>query len=121
MAEAELDSANLDLGYTQIETLIAGRVSRRPVSESNLLVQSDDTLLTTVLSISPIYFYFEADEAALLRYTLLAAAGQRPSSCDVANPVQLQLGDETGFPHGGKMDFVERPVIATVLSIMIMR
>ncbi|MEQ8653722.1 MAG: efflux RND transporter periplasmic adaptor subunit [Kiloniellales bacterium] len=109
IAKTELDSANLDLTYTQIETPISGRISRRLVSEGNL-VQSDQTLLTTILSTSPIYFYFETNEAALLRYTRLDAEGRRPSSRDAANPVQLQLSDEEGYPHSGKMDFVENRV-----------
>ncbi len=109
VSKAELDSANLDLTYTQIETPIQGRISRQLVSEGNL-IKSDDTLLTTVLSTSPIYFYFEANEADLLRYTRLDAAGQRPSSRDAPNPVQLQLLDEEGYPHSGQMDFVENRV-----------
>lgn len=109
VAKAELDSANLDLTYTQIETPISGRISRRLVSEGNL-VQSDQTLLTTILSTSPIYFYFETNEAALLRYTRLDVEGSRPSSRDAANPVQVQLSDEEGYPHSGKMDFVENRV-----------
>ncbi len=109
VAKAELDAANLDLTYTQIETPISGRISRRLVSEGNL-VQSDETLLTTILSTSPIYFYFEANEAALLRYTRLDAEGRRPSSRNAANPVQVQLSDEDGYPHNGKMDFVENRV-----------
>lgn len=109
VATAELDAANLDLTYTQIETPISGRISRRLVSEGNL-VQSDQTLLTTILSTSPIYFYFEANEAALLRYTRLDVQGERPSSRNTANPVQVQLLDEVGYPHSGKMDFVENRV-----------
>ncbi len=109
VAEAELDAANLDLAYTQITSPLKGRISRRLVSRGNL-VRADDTLLTTVLSTSPIYFYFEADESALLRYTRLAAEGRRPLSRDTPNPVQVQLGDEAGWPHEGTMDFVENRV-----------
>ncbi len=109
VTKAELDTANLNLDYTQITAPISGRVSRRLVSKGNL-VRGDETLLTTILSNSPIYFYFEADEAALLHYTRLANAGRRASSRDTAFPVQLQLVDEDGFPHQGKMDFLENRI-----------
>jgi RND family efflux transporter MFP subunit len=59
------------------------------------------------VSLDPIYAYFEADEASLLKYNRLARLGQRPSSRDYRNPVHVALGDEEGFPHEGVMDFVD--------------
>ncbi|GAB5470634.1 MAG: efflux RND transporter periplasmic adaptor subunit [Rhodospirillales bacterium] len=111
-ATAELDAAELDLIYTQIEAPFSGRISRNLVTVGNLIEggTSGATLLTNIVSISPIYFYFESNEAALLRYTRLDAQGLRPSSRDSANPVQLQLADEVGFPHWGTMDFVDNRV-----------
>jgi len=64
-------------------------------------------LLTTLVSVDPIYVYFEGDENAYLRYQALARAGERPSSRDVANPVRVGLANEQGFPHEGHMDFVD--------------
>jgi multidrug efflux system membrane fusion protein len=59
------------------------------------------------VSIDPIYFVFDASEADFLRYLRLAAAGTRPSSRDVQNPVSVRLADETEFKHQGRMDFVD--------------
>jgi len=108
-ARAEVDGAELDLSFTQITAPISGRISRNLVSPGNL-IQANESLLTTIVSVSPIHFYFDANEAALLRYTRLAEEGIRPSSRDSPNPVQLQLADERGWPHWGTMDFVENRV-----------
>src|SRR6202044_3173656 len=65
------------------------------------------TLLTSVVSMDPMYLYFDADEQSYLRYTAMARSGQRPSSRDSGNPVQVGLANEEGFPHQGTMDFVD--------------
>jgi RND family efflux transporter MFP subunit len=65
------------------------------------------TLLTSVVSMDPMYLYFEGDERAYLRYSQMARAGERPSSRDTANPVNVGLANEDGFPHTGKVDFVD--------------
>jgi RND family efflux transporter MFP subunit len=105
-AQAELDRANLDLEFTKVTAPIVGRIGRALVTKGNLVV-SGETLLTTIVSLDPIYAYFEADEASFLKYIRLAQSGQRPSSREHPNPVHLALGDETGFPHEGTMDFVD--------------
>jgi RND family efflux transporter MFP subunit len=64
-------------------------------------------LLTTIVSVDPIYVYFEGDENTYLRYNQLAREGQRPSSRDAKNPVRIGLSNEQGFPHEGYMDFVD--------------
>jgi len=111
-AKAELDAAELDLAYTQIEAPTGGRISRNLVDVGNLVQGGAQgaTLLTNIISINPIHFYFEADEATFLHYTRLAARGDRTSSHEGGQPVQLQLADETGFPHEGVVDFVENRV-----------
>src|SRR5262249_27109943 len=68
---------------------------------------SGTTLLTTIVTLDPIHCYFEADERAYLKYVRLAQRGERPSSRDVNNPVEVATADETGFPHKGWMDFVD--------------
>ncbi len=55
----------------------------------------------------PIYLYFDADEQSYLRYTQMARSGERPSSRDSGNPVQVGLANEEGFPHAGTVDFVD--------------
>jgi RND family efflux transporter MFP subunit len=108
-AQANVDNARLNVEFTEVRAPVAGRVSREMVSPGNLISGggTGSTLLTTVVSLDPIYFYFDADESEYLKYTRLAKAGQRPSSRDVANPVELQLADEHDWPHKGKMDFVD--------------
>jgi RND family efflux transporter MFP subunit len=108
-AEAAVRAAELDLGYTKVRSPVDGRASRAEVTEGNLVTggPSGSTLLTTVVSLDPIYVYFEGDESAYLRYAHLARSGERPSSRTAANPVQIGLSDEDGFPHKGRMDFVD--------------
>ena len=107
--EASVEAAKLNLDYTQIRAPVSGRISRNLVSVGNLVSggTASATLLTTIVSLDPIQFYFDADEKAYLKYTRLARSGERPSSRDTANPVFLSLVDEDDFSHEGKMDFVE--------------
>jgi RND family efflux transporter MFP subunit len=110
VAQANLDLAKLNLQYTEVRSPITGRISRRYVTEGNLVSggTNDSTLLTTIVSVDPIHCYFDADEAAFLKYVRLAREGARPSSRDVRNPVYVALANEEGgFPHLGHMDFVE--------------
>jgi RND family efflux transporter MFP subunit len=112
-AKADADEAKLALDFTRVTAPISGRIDRKLVTEGNLIRGSDagdPTLLTTIVSLDPIYCYFEVDERSMLKYQRLDREGKRPSSRRVANPVQLQLADETGFPHEGHMDFVENQV-----------
>jgi RND family efflux transporter MFP subunit len=108
-AEAAVQTARLNLEWTRVRSPIAGRVSRAEVTAGNLVQAGppDAALLTTVVSMDPIYVYFEGDEQTYLRYAKLARQGTRPSSRDVRNPVYLGLADEEGFPHKGYMDFVD--------------
>src|SRR6185503_189340 len=101
-AQAAVDAAKLDVEFTQVRAPVAGRVGRKLVTEGNLInggVGTQSTLLTTIVSLDPIYAYFDADEGSLLKYDRLARTGQRPSSREHRNPVRVALADETGFPH----------------------
>src|SRR3989475_4147417 len=112
-AEAAVDAARLDVEFTHVSAPVSGRVGRKLVTEGNLInggVGTQGTLLTTIVSLDPIYAYFEADEGSLLKYDRLARTGQRPSSRDYKNPVHVALADEDGFPHEGAMDFVDNQV-----------
>jgi multidrug efflux system membrane fusion protein len=109
-AEAAVATARLNLEWTEVRSPIAGRVSNAQVTAGNLVQAGPPTatLLTTVVSLDPVYVYFEGDEQTYLRYSSLARAGTRPSSRDVRNPIYLGLADEDGqFPHKGYMDFVD--------------
>jgi multidrug efflux system membrane fusion protein len=111
-SEAALKQAALNLEWTEVRAPIAGRISDRRVDAGNLITggQTGATALTAIVSIDPIYFVFDASEADFLRYLRLAAAGARPSSRDVQNPVSVRLADETEFKHQGRMDFVDNVV-----------
>jgi len=112
-AQAAADAARLDVEFTHVSAPVGGRVGRKLVTEGNLInggVGTQGTLLTTIVSLDPIYAYFDADEGSLLKYSRLAATGQRPSSRDYKNPVHVALADEEDFPHEGAMDFVDNQV-----------
>jgi len=111
-AKALVESAKLNVQFTRVKAPITGRISRALVTEGNLVSggTAGSTLLTTIVSLDPIHFYFTADERAVLRYLRLDKAGTRPSSQDNPNPVRLQLADEQGFPHQGHMDFVDNRI-----------
>jgi len=112
-AEAAADAARLDVEFTEVTAPVSGRVGRKLVTEGNLVtggVGTQGTLLTTVVSLDPIYVYFEADEGSFLKYNRLAREGQRPSSREYKNPVHVGLADEQGFPREGYMDFVDNQV-----------
>ena len=108
-AQAALESAQLNLGFTRVTSPVTGRVSRAEVTRGNLVTGGNNggTLLSSVVSMDPIYLYFDSDEQAYLRYTQMAHSGQRSSSRDAPNPVQVGLANEEGFPHAGRMDFVD--------------
>jgi RND family efflux transporter MFP subunit len=111
--QAAVDSARLEVEFTRVTAPVAGRVGRKLVTEGNLItggVGTQGTLLTTIVSLDPIYAYFEADEGSVLKYNRLAREGQRPSSREHANPVHVGLADEPGFPHDGVMDFVDNQI-----------
>jgi RND family efflux transporter MFP subunit len=109
-AKAAYEAAHLDVEFTEVRAPVSGRIGRKLVTEGNLVTGgagTQATLLTTIVSLDPIYVYFEADERAYLKYTRLAREGLRPSSRDVQNPVDVGFADEDGFPHRGHMDFVD--------------
>ena len=109
-AEGALKAAQLNIEFTHVLAPITGRVSRHLVSVGNLVQGSDNgasTLLTTIVSLDPIYIYFDMDEATYLRNNKLYFEGKRPSSRETPNPVQVALTGETKPSHEGKMDFVD--------------
>lgn len=108
-AEAAVEAAALNLTFTQIRAPFAGLVGRAEITAGNL-VSAGETLLTTLVSIDPIYVSFDGDEQAYLRYVNMALRGERGSSRDTRNPVWAGLADETGHPHEGVMVFLDNEV-----------
>jgi RND family efflux transporter MFP subunit len=97
-AQAAVRTAQLNLDWTRVRSPIAGRVGRAEVTAGNLVQAGPPaaTLLTTVVSLDPIYAYFEGDERSYLKYAALTGS-----------KVFIGLADEDGFPHEGRVDFVD--------------
>jgi membrane fusion protein, multidrug efflux system len=108
-AEGALKAAQLNIEFTHVLAPMAGRVSRHLVSVGNLVQGSEGnaTLLTSIVTLDPIYIYFDVDEATYLKNNKLWFEGRRPSSRDTPNPVQVTLTGETKPSHDGKMDFLD--------------
>jgi multidrug efflux system membrane fusion protein len=108
-AEGLLKAAQLNIEFSHVVAPIGGRVSRHLVSIGNLVQGSEGgaTLLTSIVSLDPIYIYFDMDEATYLKYNRLYFEGKRPSSRDNPNPVQVTLTGETKPSHDGKVDFLD--------------
>jgi RND family efflux transporter MFP subunit len=111
-AEAALAAARLNLEFTRIVAPIAGRMSRKAVTVGNL-VSVNDPVLTTIVSTDRVYAYFEPSEAAYLKY------GQAAANPQAAPKVQMGLFDEQGFPHTGRIDFVDNRLNPTTGSIQL--
>jgi multidrug efflux system membrane fusion protein len=106
-AEAARESALLNLNFTRVTSPVDGRVSRAEVTRGNLVTGGSNggTLLSSVVSMNPIYLYFDADEQSYLRYTQMARAGE--STQAAGSPVHVGLANEEGFPHSGAVDFID--------------
>jgi len=105
-AKARLEQAELNLSFTRVTSPIDGRVGVARVRTGNL-VSAGDPVLATVVSLDPVYVGFEGDERAYLRYQNMDRDGSRPSSRTTENPVRVALANEQGFPHEGRMVFVD--------------
>jgi RND family efflux transporter MFP subunit len=105
-----LKAAQLNIEFSHVVAPIGGRVSRHLVSVGNLVQGSDNasgTLLTSIVSLDPIYIYFDIDEATYQKNNRLYFEGKRPSSRENPNPVQVSLTGETKPSHDGKVDFLD--------------
>jgi multidrug efflux system membrane fusion protein len=112
-ADAAVATAQLNLTFTEVRSPIAGRTGRAMITTGNL-AQADATVLTTVVSMDPMYVNFEGDEQAYLRYNELARKGER---AELRNPVRVGLANETGYPHLGMVDFIDNRIDANTGTI----
>ncbi|MEO8002818.1 MAG: efflux RND transporter periplasmic adaptor subunit [Arenimonas sp.] len=110
-AQASVTQAQLNLSFTQITSPINGRIGAALVKPGNL-VSPGTSLLSTVVTLDPIYVTFDGDEQVYLKYQQMSQNGQRQSSRDARNPVQVGLANETGYPHKGEMVFVDNQLNA---------
>jgi RND family efflux transporter MFP subunit len=123
-AEADAARSKLDLDFTKISSTIDGKIDRKFVAAGNYISggSASATALTRIVSVHPIYAYFEVDEPSLLKYLSMkkeaddAAGSDKPiRERDIA--CRMQFGNEKGFPHAGKLDFVETRVDPSTSTI----
>jgi multidrug efflux system membrane fusion protein len=125
-AEAAKNSAALNLEFTQIKSPIDGRVSDARITVGNLVQPGEgpESVLTTVVSVDPIYAKVDADENAVLKYVKLSEEGKRVSARTAKIPAWVELGNETDFPHEGYVDFVDNrldPGTGTVRARVVLK
>ncbi len=120
-AKAALESARLDLEYTQVRSPIDGRVSRALLTEGNYVsgMAGSASLLTTVVSVDPVYVYASVDEDTLLKFNRLVASKKLGTAEDGKIPVELQLGDESDFPHVGTIESFDNRLDPDTGSILL--
>ncbi len=107
VAQAAQNTAKLNLDFTKVTAPISGRISRQNIDPGNL-VMANVTILTTIVSLDPIYAYFDVDERATLRFRRLLEAGKVKSAREGKAPVLLGLADEDDkYPHEGMINFVD--------------
>ncbi len=107
--QAAVQARALDVEFTSVRAPISGRVSDKRVAIGDY-VNAGQTLLTTVVTVDPIWFSFEGAESLYLKYIRQAAKGERASSRYAANPVEVQLADESGYNWRGRMIFVDNAI-----------
>jgi membrane fusion protein, multidrug efflux system len=111
--KAMVASRELDLEYTKVIAPVSGRVSRYLVTVGNLIQSGDQaggTQLTTIVSVDPMYAYFDVDEHTVLRVRQLIREGKAKSARDADVPVWLGLANEDGYPRRGTINFVDNQV-----------
>ena len=117
-AQAAVDAAQLNLDFTKVTAPIDGRASRALITSGNLVTAGDSaSVLTTLVSLKTVYVYFDVDEATYLHYQNLARSGQGASSNHLALPVEIGLVGEEGYPHQGKVDFLDNQLTPSTGTI----
>ncbi|HLJ92731.1 MAG TPA: efflux RND transporter periplasmic adaptor subunit [Gemmataceae bacterium] len=118
-AQANLEQARLNLSWTKVLAPISGRIGRTLVTRGNLVI-ADQTLLTTLVSMDPMYAYFDVDERTMLRVQQLIREGKFHSTREGARvPVWLGLATESDYPHEGIVDFVNNQVDPSTGTLLI--
>ena len=120
-AKAALDYARLDVEYTQVRAPISGRVSRELLTVGNYVngVAGGASLLTTIVSVDPVYVYADVDEDSYLKYNALVHAKQLGNDDGGNIPVEMELADESGFPHEGHVESFDNHLDPNMGSIIL--
>ena len=118
-AEAQVKQADLNVGFTKVTSPITGKISRTLLTEGNLII-ADNTLLTTVMSIDPMYAYFNIEEPTLLKIRKLVRDGSLGSHKITDVKVQMGAADDIQrkFPLSGSLDFMNNTVDAQTGTIL---
>ena len=117
-AQAAVDAAQLNLDFTKVTAPIDGRASRALITSGNLVTAGDSaSVLTTLVSQKTVYVYFDVDESTYLHYQKLALSGQGAASDHLALPVEIGLVGEDGYPHQGKVDFLDNQLTPSTGTI----
>ena len=108
--EAAVRAAELNLAYTRVAAPVSGRVGRALITVGNLVTgeTSDATLLTTLVSVDPVHVLFDVDERIYLQALNTQRQSETFPAADIG--VSVQLMGETGFPHQGRLDFIDNQV-----------
>jgi len=117
VAKASLETYQLNLEFCKVTAPLDGQVSRYYLTPGNLVTQ-DQTQLTTIVSLDPMYAYVDIDEPTVLRLRRAISNGQIKASGIGQVPVLMGLQGEDGFPHKGSLDFINNQVNPTTGSIM---
>jgi membrane fusion protein, multidrug efflux system len=115
-AQAQVDSAQLNMQFTEVRAPINGRISQELITAGNTVNggDMDPTRLATIVSMNPVYVAMDVDERAILSYRREAQKQGRKLE---GTKLELALADEQGFPHLGKLDYVapmENPTTGTI-------
>jgi RND family efflux transporter MFP subunit len=121
VCEANQEEAKLNLDYTKVFAPITGKIGRAQVDIGNLVnAGGGDTLLATIVTVDPMYVFFDVDERALLRYRREFRKGKEDAPIKELNiPVELALDGEEGFPHKGVIDFSDNKVNPSTGTIQV--
>lgn len=109
-AQAQLKQAQINLGYTHVDAPISGLSGKTAQSDGSLVTAGQDSLLTTISQVDPIYVYFSFADNDYLKLTKEIAAGRVKPPADNQYEVELRLGDGSTFANRGRIDFKNNSV-----------
>jgi RND family efflux transporter MFP subunit len=108
-ATAKRDRAQLNITFSKIDAPIAGKISRSRITVGNL-VDANTTILTTIVSVDPMYVNFDVDERTLLSLARQTREGKLEARKGTTIPISMGLTGEQGYPHTGTIDFLDNRV-----------
>ncbi|HYE49899.1 MAG TPA: efflux RND transporter periplasmic adaptor subunit [Azospirillaceae bacterium] len=107
-AEAQVEGARINLDYAAVEAPVSGVTSLEAVSEGSLVgTSADNSLLTRITQVDPVYVNFAVPEAELVRVRQQVAAGQVRLAREGGLPVRIRYGEGTEHPHEGRINFLD--------------